>query len=147
MTDLLKELRKLACQQTGNGCRWTIDAAAAEIERQCADIDRLVSERQGWLDEVEQLDKIYVVMGHTGEYSDRDEWPVVAVAAKADAEQYVKDLEVQYQSLPEDRDERWFASDARKAAMSLDPNFREDYNGTCWFIHEVPFRYVARSIL
>lgn len=33
----------------------TMDEAADEIERQQADIDRLVSERQGWLDEVERL--------------------------------------------------------------------------------------------
>lgn len=82
---------------------------------------------------------IYVVMGSTGEYSDRSEWAVAAVEGKDGAEQYVKALQRQYESIPPKlKRDRWSNSERIKAIMTLDPCFDEDYTGTHWFLHEVP---------
>jgi hypothetical protein len=83
---------------------------------------------------------LYVVMGTTGEYSDRSEWPVAAVEGEESAKQYVRALERQYQSIPPSlKEDRWKNREKVKALMTLDPQFDEDYTGTQWFFSEVPF--------
>lgn len=52
MTDIVERLRKTPVCQMDGPLLWE---AADVIERQQADIDRIVSERQGWLDEIERL--------------------------------------------------------------------------------------------
>ena len=80
---------------------------------------------------------LFVVMGTTGEYSDRSEWPVAVVETKPQAEEFVAALTKQYQSLPGAN--QYHEHEARTAAMTLDPNFSEDYTGTTYFIYDVPF--------
>lgn len=84
--------------------------------------------------------KIFVVMGTTGEYSDRSEWPVAAVETEDEAKQYIAALERQYQNIPPSmKQDRWKNRDKVKALMTLDPSFDEDYTGTSYFMCEVPF--------
>jgi hypothetical protein len=48
-----------------NTWRSRAQQAEAEIERQQADIDKLLAERQGWLDEIEGLrEELRVVLAH-----------------------------------------------------------------------------------
>lgn len=88
--------------------------------------------------------KIYIIIGTCGEYSDRSEWPVVALTSEASAEDYVIRVSAQarlaYQLSPhtEGFDER------ARAVMTLDPGFQlsseSDYtrNGS-YYWREVPF--------
>lgn len=86
------------------------------------------------------MNTIWVVQGTTGEYSDRDEWIVVAVNSQELAEEWIKALDIQYQSIPPElRDDRWEHQDAIEKIMSLDPKFRMDYTGTSYFYSESPF--------
>lgn len=55
MDAVLAHLRREATRDVPSRLGPLCGQAADGIERQCADIDRLVSERQGWLDEVERL--------------------------------------------------------------------------------------------
>lgn len=77
---------------------------------------------------------IYVVMGGTGEYSDREEWPVKAFIEKKDAEQLVVDA-TKVSKLIDMRD-----YDARRAITKdtnpFDPNMKMDYTGTYYYIIE-----------
>lgn len=83
---------------------------------------------------------IWIVHGSTGEYSDRCEWNVVAVETEELAQQWVRALDLQYQSIPQSmRDDRWDHEDDMKKIMSLDPEFSMDYTGTHYFIARVPF--------
>lgn len=90
---------------------------------------------------------VYVVMGMTGEYSDRNEWPVVAFMDKAAAEarvtaldawlrehrmHYDDNVRVPFEMRYADND------DGTRPRTPLDPNFGVDYTGTKYFIHEVP---------
>jgi len=81
---------------------------------------------------------IWIVHGSTGEYSDRGEWNVVAVKTKELAEEWIKALDIQYQSIPQHmKDSRWDYEDEMKKIMSLDPSFSMDYTGTSYFYGEV----------
>ncbi len=89
--------------------------------------------------------KIYVVIGRTGEYSDRAEWPVCWRATLAEAEQVIAVCNKQAREY-----KRWADSpegdtygregELRRAAV-LDPSFACDYTGTTysvWSICEDP---------
>lgn len=73
---------------------------------------------------------LYVVMGTTGEYSDRTEWPVRAFLDETKAADLVLRAEAEARQLA-------YRSDhSRKSAA--DPNFRMDYTGTEYYIMPVP---------
>ena len=57
MGDIVERLRQGAGHEKEDvmAAERIMDEAAAEIERQQADIDKLLDERQGWLDEIERL--------------------------------------------------------------------------------------------
>jgi hypothetical protein len=81
--------------------------------------------------------KCYIVVGMTGEYSDRSEWPVVVLDNEQAAKEYVAALDVQLQKIPQEyKDERWEHEDEMQAIMSLDPSFYMDYTGTGYHIRE-----------
>lgn len=86
------------------------------------------------------MDRVWIVMGSTGEYSDRTEWPVIAVTSEAAAKERITELEVKMQQMPQEwREERWEHEDKIKAHMaSLDASFLMDYTGTHYFFYEVP---------
>jgi hypothetical protein len=83
--------------------------------------------------------QLWIVVGSTGEYSDRDKWNVAIVDSEADAQTLVTLLQQQYLKIPDSmwRD-RWEHEDEIKAIMSLDPNFRMDYTGTCYWCGSAP---------
>lgn len=89
--------------------------------------------------------RAYVIIGTTGEYSDRNEWPVAVVSSEDAAKRYIKALDQQYQQMPPHwQDRRWEYDDEIKAHMSLDPNFGCDYTGTSYFYCECPSLSDAR---
>lgn len=81
---------------------------------------------------------IYIVLGSTGEYSDRSEWIVGAFETMEAAETKVADLEMAYRGLLQGRDPFDVHYEARKAVTEameeLDPQFSLDYTGTTWRI-------------
>ena len=85
------------------------------------------------------MDKVWIVMGSTGEYSDRREWPVIAFTAEAAAKEHIAVLDVRMQQMPQEwREDRWEHEEKIKAHMApLDPNFSMDYTGTSYFFYEV----------
>jgi hypothetical protein len=89
--------------------------------------------------------KIWIVFGRTGEYSDRDDWPVDAWPSQEAAEARVEQLTRKYQEVGFDRLERWDgawekAVEAFRADPDGDPGFRHDYTGTDWTLGECTLR-------
>jgi hypothetical protein len=85
---------------------------------------------------------IQVVVGSTGEYSDRSEWLAKAFRTKSEAEEYIRLLQENYRQFSGDygytrTDEE--AAKLEKTMQELDPHFQEDYTGTYWFAEEVEF--------
>lgn len=80
--------------------------------------------------------KIYIVMGTTGEYSDRSEWPVKAFYCEKVAQDLVvaatrkaKELEVIRNSVS-----RYDAP--KRGSNEFDPNMQMDYTGIDYYIME-----------
>jgi hypothetical protein len=92
--------------------------------------------------------QIYVVMGTTGEYSDRIEWPVHAYFDKEQAEEHVvradrraKEAQAVYDSwyaVGRGSGNRFPTLPDNAAFKDEDPNFQADYTGTYYYIIEVP---------
>ena len=85
--------------------------------------------------------KIYVVIGKTGEYSDRSEWPVCWRDSLEDAQAVVAKLDAEAAEFKrfEDSEEgmsNYAEQDKRKAAMT-DPSFSCDYTGTTYHVWAV----------
>jgi hypothetical protein len=86
---------------------------------------------------------VYIVMGSTGEYSDRSEWPVVAYLNEEHAKEhvekataYAKEFEV-FAQRDEFRHNTW--DKRRELTVSpFDPRFSMDYTGTSYWYDEVP---------
>jgi hypothetical protein len=86
-----------------------------------------------------KMQKIYLVMGQTGEYEDYSEWTVKAFIDKKKAEELVakaskranKIHSMMLKAIHEDRSVPDFKS-------RYDPNIYMCYNGTSYFIVEVP---------
>lgn len=91
--------------------------------------------------------RIYVVMGTTGEYSDRTEWAVRAFLSEDRAKEEVSALEDQVLPLNEMRangtyyDNEPYDWDERKAwlesAVPLDPKVAVSYTGTHYYYLDV----------
>lgn len=86
------------------------------------------------------MSKIWVVMGTTGEYSDRNEWPVVAFTDKARAEARIvactQEANKRFSEEVEPEEENHWGSYNTKN-NPLDPNMKMDYTGTSYFHYEV----------
>ena len=93
------------------------------------------------------MEKVWIVMGSTGEYSDRREWPVVAFMSEAAAKDRIAALDVRMQEMPQQwREVRWDHEGDMKAHMAaLDPDFVMDYTGTSYFFYEVEVVHAAMS--
>jgi hypothetical protein len=86
-------------------------------------------------------EQIYVVMGSTGEFSDRTEWPLRAyrseAAAQAEVERMHHEINVRIGGRSR-HDLRWEERDGiEKEMKQLDPQFEMDYTGTHYFIYTV----------
>jgi hypothetical protein len=77
--------------------------------------------------------KVYVVMGSTGEYSDRTEWPVKAFRDEARAKEFVIDCDREANRIQVEHDRGIRIRQTHKH----DPDFRMDYTGTSYFLYEV----------
>lgn len=71
--------------------------------------------------------KIHVVMGATGEYSDRGEWPVKAFLDLSRAQQLVLDAEGAVREI----------QTLEREKNPFDPDMKIDYTGTTYFIYDV----------
>jgi hypothetical protein len=87
------------------------------------------------------VNTIYVVIGSTGEYSDRSEWPVRAYRNEAAAQAEVLRLGEAASAFYAKWEpngygpERHKAEDAHRA--TFDPSFRCDYTGTSYYLYSV----------
>ena len=80
-------------------------------------------------------------MGTTGEYSDRDEWPVAAFLDKAQAEERVRLASERAREIEQNRGR------GSETHSEWDRNFRIDYNnGTHYFILNVPYVGLPLSV-
>lgn len=81
---------------------------------------------------------IYIVMGKTGEYSDRSEWPVVAYPSYSEAQTHVTLATEQARLIESKRENDWEYIDEDQTEKNIyDPKMRMDYNGTRYYIMEV----------
>jgi hypothetical protein len=95
---------------------------------------------------------IFVVMGTTGEYSDRTEWPVAAYADRVMADKHADQAMLWFKREMELRTDAGLDSyEAREAIerdkSPFDPNIRADSPGTDYFVLEVAWRAVSPEIL
>jgi hypothetical protein len=84
---------------------------------------------------------IYIVMGKTGEYSDRSEWPVVAYPSYSEAQNHVL-LATEQARLIESKREHQYDyisddEDNNDEKNPYDPKMKIDYNGTRYYVMEV----------
>ncbi len=76
---------------------------------------------------------IWLVMGATGEYSDRNEWPVKAFTDKARAEALIEAASAQARAVEDARESRYHVA---KGINPFDPNMQMAYTGTHYFYYE-----------
>lgn len=90
------------------------------------------------------MSKIYIVMGTTGEYSERSEWPVCAYTDQQQAQKHAADASaVAREELVKcEADGAYYdAFDERRATVNpYDPNMDLNYNGTSYFLYEVELK-------
>lgn len=80
--------------------------------------------------------KIYVVTGTTGEWSDRDEWPVAAYLSEERAREHAEKADHKAKELFVVWGEnRW---DMPDGANPFDPHMSMDYTGTDYGVMTVP---------
>lgn len=80
------------------------------------------------------MNKITVVMGTTGEYSDSTEWPVKAFADRGKAEAFCLLLNDLVRGSSE-----WDHEKSYEFKHPLDPKCRIDYTGTSYYVFDVDF--------
>lgn len=84
--------------------------------------------------------KVFVVMGETGEYSDRKEWPVIAYLDEASAKNHVLALDAwlrEHRMHMDGTDFLQYEFRQNKPATDLDSSFEVDYTGTRYYVMEV----------
>ena len=86
--------------------------------------------------------KIFIVMGTTGEYSDRAEWPVVAFHSELLAQVRVTQATTRGNELSVKYPYTYEYNSRKNEKMGgetneFDPNFRFEYNGTSYYILSV----------
>ena len=79
------------------------------------------------------MSKVFIVMGTTGEYSDRSDWPVVAYTDGLKAQQHVEDATKAAKAIEVTRENRFDTEEVNE----YDANMRMDYTGTDYFLYEV----------
>jgi hypothetical protein len=82
---------------------------------------------------------IYVVWGATGEYSDHQEWPVIAYEDEQLAQEHVTKASERYRELLAQIGNNYKIPDG---ANEWDPNMRVDYTGTRYYIVTTPVAQV-----
>jgi len=82
--------------------------------------------------------KAYVVMGATGEYSDREEWPVVAFYDLKKAEELVVKATQRAAELYKETESKYKYPEF--GSNKYDRGMRCDYTGTTYYIMDVKIR-------
>ena len=84
---------------------------------------------------------IYVVMGNTGEYSDRNEWPVKAFTSKEKAQELVINAQNAFNTLVGGTGEkdasRYYFQHHKEHKNPFDPNMNVDYTGVSYSYFEM----------
>lgn len=86
------------------------------------------------------MKKIFVVFGSTGEYEDYREWNVRAFLNKKQAEKFAIDCQQLYDEQTKNVNFNKYAFINCNWKHPLDSNFQTDYNGTKYYISEVPLQ-------
>lgn len=90
------------------------------------------------------MEKVYVVAGHCGEYSDYETWPVAVMADKAKADEYAAMCEKLAAELDEQEKKAYEAGlTPDEPKHPLDPGFhasRWDSDKTTYDVAEVPWK-------
>jgi hypothetical protein len=81
--------------------------------------------------------RLYVVMGTTGEYSDRREWPVCAYEDETTAQKHVQHATDAAQRLMASVASYYDVTDAMRQANIYDTHVEFDYTGTRYFLYAV----------
>ncbi len=81
------------------------------------------------------MKNVFVVMGTTGEYSERNEWAVMAYLDEAAAQEHVVNADRRAKELFATRQDLY---SIEKGANEFDPDMSMDYTGTSYFIYTVP---------
>jgi hypothetical protein len=90
--------------------------------------------------------KIYVVMGETGEYSNRGEWPVLAFFDEAEAKERVIAASRRAKEIEARKDHRLSSYRASLHGLNeYDPKMDMDYTGTRYYIMTVTLSEKAES--
>lgn len=77
---------------------------------------------------------VFVVMGTTGEYSDRSEWPVCWFDTEAGAQDYAVSLKAEGDALPAKPP---FYGSKGQFNHPNDPDYVRDYTGTDYYVMTV----------
>jgi len=88
------------------------------------------------------MTSLWMVVGSTGEYSDRGEWAVMAYRKKADAEAHQKAASEEAFKLGASQDCRQVTYDpwdSEAVKNRFDPGMRVQYTGVGYYVREVPF--------
>ena len=80
------------------------------------------------------MKKIFVVMGSTGEYSDRTEWPVLAYTDEDLAKEHVVNADRRAKEIYATRKTRY---GVEKGINEFDPDMDMNYTGTSYFLYTV----------
>lgn len=84
------------------------------------------------------METVFVVMGSTGEYSDRGEWSVVAYTVEADAKAHVERAQARAREIFQKFDGSTWGWEREKDPNEHDPNMCLDYTGTRYYVMPVP---------
>jgi hypothetical protein len=79
--------------------------------------------------------KIFVVMGTTGEYSDRSEWPVIGYFDEKKAQEHVENAAKVAKGIEATRTSPYWTDPDQ--SNQYDPHMRMDYTGTSYYLMEV----------
>lgn len=84
------------------------------------------------------MSKVYVVMGTSGEYSDRNEWPVIAYFDKEKAEQHIKNATQEANKIFQNKPIIKNKYCPQKGVNKYDLEMTWDYGDGCsYFMYEV----------
>ena len=81
------------------------------------------------------MKNVFVVIGTTGEYSDRNEWAVMAYLDESAAQEHVVNADRRAKEIFATRADRY---SVERGANEFDPDMSMDYTGTSYFIYTVP---------
>ena len=93
--------------------------------------------------DISTIDRVFVVFGACGEYSDYREWPVRAFVSEAEAGAFLAACEAHIAAAPED-----YYSSAwnRHVAQGPDPSASSSYTGTTYSMQTVPLGATSTAL-